>query len=495
MSKVNIHEIRGFAFQVHQEIDHLDNPYTFQVTLSRTKVIHGACTKIQQTQVELHDVGGAHCFAQYSHMLLVQNDMLVGSSQISKTASRIAISLSTAALQTDGAFRFGIILQSRSSSHDLCRPVSSRPIAVYSPWKGTATGNSSPTVKPTSRPKPSPSPKTATSPKPAPSSQRPRMDLSNNLFRKPLSLAVASMSEHQEPNSRSFVNSTASSTGKVHTSRSAPQGIIICKSVGTQHEQGPETVESTLFDDDQLTSGATVGPPYDVHFYHADQTPARSRGVAAHRDVLSVFPKLKSLIANADIGRSIIRGKLEWSRLGSGQAGRQTPVVVDISHFSYDAFRALIVYIYTGDFDLALSYVTRPSLSPQQSPPRWIHLRHEGARGRFLDLCELRELLRICGTLDVDGLRYACVGMALSFLSAENAVFMLVHLGRDVPEIKRTVMALMKDHVQQVLTAGKCSTLKDLFEEFKDQDCSDLVDDLEEELRGMDAQKEKTMYT
>ncbi|KAF9982611.1 hypothetical protein BGZ75_005927 [Mortierella antarctica] len=445
MSKVNIHEIRGVAFQVHQEIDHLDNPYTFQVTLSRTKVIHGACTKIQQTQVELHDVGGAHCFAQYSHMLLVQNDMLVGSSQISKTASRIA-------------------------------------------------SNSSPTVKPTSRPKPSPSPKTATSPKPAPSSQRPRMDLSNNLFRKPLSLAVASVSEHQEPNSRSFVNSTASSTGKVHTSRNAPQGII-CKSVGTQHEQGPEMVESTLFDDDQLTSGATAGPPYDVHFYHADQTPARSRGVAAHRDVLSVFPKLKSLIANADIGRSIIRGKLEWSRLGSGQAGRQTPVVVDISHFSYDAFRALIVYIYTGDFDLALSYVTRPSLSPQQSPPRWIHLRHEGARDRFLDLCELRELLRICGTLDVDGLRYACVGMALSFLSAENAVFMLVHLGRDVPEIKRTVMALMKDHVQQVLTAGKCSTLKDLFEEFKDQDCSDLVDDLEEELREMDAQKEKTMYT
>ncbi|KAF9954385.1 hypothetical protein BGZ70_010588 [Mortierella alpina] len=302
------------------------------------------------------------------------------------------------------------------------------------------------------------------------------MDLTNNLFEKPLFQAIASVLEQHESNSRGIVSSSAAS----YTHRNAPQGIT-CKCARDQQEQhGPETINSAFGAEDLPTSEATVGPPYDVHFYHADQDPTQSKAIAAHQEVLSVFPKLESFIFNAVTGRSIMRAEQELRSIGSSQAGNQSqsPVVIDISHFSYDAFRALIVYVYTGDFNLALSYVTRSQSSPPPSPPRWIHVRHEGAGDQFLDLYELRELLLICGLFDVHGLRYACIGTALSSLSAENAVFMLVHLGRDVEEIKRTAVAFIKDHFEDM--AGQAKTLDKLFGEYKNQDCSDLVEEIKE---------------
>ncbi|KAF9574943.1 hypothetical protein EC968_004944 [Mortierella alpina] len=199
------------------------------------------------------------------------------------------------------------------------------------------------------------------------------------------------------------------------------------------------------------------------------------------------FPKASIAHIQSCIGRNIMRGKQEWSHLGSRQAGRQTPLVVDISHFSYDAFRALIVYIYTGDLDLALSYVSTSHQSPQQLPPRWVHLRQEGAGDRYLDLDELRELLMICGKFDVNGLRYGCIGVALSSLRVENAVFMLTRFGRDVEEIKGAVLAFIKDNSKAII--GKDKTLEDLFKDHEDQDCSDLVDELKKELTRTDVEE------
>ncbi|CAO3570771.1 unnamed protein product [Mortierella alpina] len=484
MVKFNLQKTRGVAFQVCQETEHCDNPYTFQVDLSPTKVCHGLCNEAAQTQVEIYDHGKMRWLTQHSHIIVMQDDMLIGFNTISRTASRAGISLSTAALKKISVFRFLIVLQSRNSSDDFCQPPPHCPIAVYSPWKAVAVPQSAltptPSPKPATRPAPPPKNKATTSStttvssKPPPSSQRARMDLTNNLFKKPLFQAIASVLEQHEGTSGSIVGSAVS-----YTNRNAPQATV-CKCAGVQHEQGPETIETASFAEDHPTSEATMGPPYDVHFYHADQNPTRSRVIAAHQDVLSVFPKLESLVFHAVTGRSIMRAEQELRSVGSSQAGipSQSPVVVDISHFSYDAFRAMVVYVYTGDFNLALFYVTRSRSSPSPSPPRWIHVRHEGASDQFVDLYELRELLLICGLFDVDGLRYACIGTALSSLSAENAVFMLVHLGRDVKEIKRTVVAFIKDNFEDV--AGPRKTLEELFGEFKDQDCSDLLDELKE---------------
>ncbi|KAF9288025.1 hypothetical protein BGZ68_000922 [Mortierella alpina] len=485
MGKVNFNKIRGAAFLVRQDTVHSNaNPYTFEVTISPRRVLRGACTETRQTQVEIYDVGDERCFDLYSHMIVVQSDTFVGSSQISRTASRIGSECNLHLQFLNWGESRRVVLQSRDSSHGFCQPLPNCPVAVYSPWKATATGPSlltqAPSFKPASNPKATSNRNSAQSPKPAPAAKRLRMDLSNNLFKQPLSLATASVSEHQGSISRNIVSSTAlSATSKVQTTQNAPQGII-CRNTDTQH--GPEP--TTLFGDDSLVLETTVGSPYDVHFYHADQTSTRSRGIAAHRDVLSVFPKLQSLIAIADIGKNILREKQGWNRLGSNQAGKQTPAVVNISHFSFDAFRALVVYVYTGDFDLALSYVSESYCSPQQSPPRWVRLHHIGPGDRVLDLYELRELLLICGMFDVDGLRFHCVGMALSLLSAENAIFMLVCLGREVKEIKRTVMAVIKDNFQVI--AGKYKRLEDMFEEFEDQDCGDLVEELKEELTRAD---------
>ncbi|KAF9956552.1 hypothetical protein BGZ72_002686 [Mortierella alpina] len=479
MGKTDIKKVRGVAFQVLQQTEHLtSSPYTFEVTLRPSKVFRGACTETEHTHVEIHDVGEVRCLGQYSHMSVVQNDTLIGSSQISRTASKISISLSTTALKKNSAFQFVIILKSRNSTDEFCQSPPHCPIAIYSPWKATAAGSSwqstlAPTAartKPALSFKPSPSPKASTSrrfvsgPKPAPSAPHPRVDL--------------------ELSPRNTVSSTAvSAKSKVQTHRNAPQEIV-SQSPDFRQEHGSETAESTLVDNDILASGTAVGPPYDVHFYHADQNPARSRGIAAHREVLSAFPKLKALVSNADIGRSIMRGKQEWNHLESSQAGRQTPIVVDISHFSYDAFRALVVYVYTSDFDLALSYVTKFQPSSQQSPSRWISLRHEGAGDQYLDLYELRELLLICGMFDMDALRYACIGTTLSSLTSENAVFMLVHLGRDVEEIRSSVLVFIKDNVEAI--AGTCRSVEDLFKEYENQDCGDLLDELKDELRRIE---------
>lgn len=256
---------------------------------------------------------------------------------------------------------------------------------------------------------------------------------------------------------------------------SAPQAPFSMSGQPRSHTQSSPLLtpehESSTFDHSSTASSSsshtlTEEVPYDILFHHYNPAKGTNSLIGAHRSILKAFPPLYRLVERTEAARNDIAAEMKLT-MSEGPVGSAlpTPIVVDISYLPYQAFKALIAYVYNQDVKAILSGVS--NLVPTSRLTRPTGKEPASNVDQEKRLC-LDELIFLAHRFEIQELFNVCVELTNLILSVDNAILILVHLGSVFEEIKRPAMKYIQDHFQEIFGRddnGAC----DPFEVFQDR--------------------------
>ncbi|KAG0006208.1 hypothetical protein BGZ79_006902 [Entomortierella chlamydospora] len=206
--------------------------------------------------------------------------------------------------------------------------------------------------------------------------------------------------------------------------------------------------------------------PFDVHFFHCDQT-RRVNVIGAHKKkILEVSPKLHLFVTKTEAARDVLAADMSFTSHNDSHFPSQAPVTVDISYLSLPAFRAVMIYIYTRSVEAIFSNssavtVTSSSVNAEYDSS-------QNGRTEVHDdltvLC-MDQVLYLAQRFDVTDLVEAFTRLTLFSTKIDDVIEILVR-NADNAEFESIAMDLIKSHFHEIF-GGYVSN--EVFEKFRDR--------------------------
>lgn len=194
--------------------------------------------------------------------------------------------------------------------------------------------------------------------------------------------------------------------------------------------------------------------PHDVHFYHYDQAQGVHNLIKAHHTNLEEYPTLSLYVEKSRAARNEFVSRMKPTMNEKSSFSLRAPVMVDISCFSFPAFKILTEYMYTRDINGIISKIS--AVRPMSCLPSSNTLYAEQT-ATAIDCglaLHLDELLHVAHVFEIHELFDICVERLIAALTVDNVLHILLHLGEQFEEIKQSATIYISQHRDQIFRKG-----------------------------------------